>query len=767
MASSPGAALTRVLAAGVPGGSRVKGRDYYLQGAVSRIEGGPWTVDAVVRGARNYAVAIRRDGDRFSAFCDCPYFSDRLAICKHIWAVLLAAEQRQLLLGADGVPAAATLRPADPDGDSDPEFRSRPADAGPGDDDRARAWEQFLDDFSRRLIESDAARRPARYAHAQLAYVIDRAATLHGQGLALDLHVRQRRKNGEWSKPRAAAVTVPEIQDLPDAIDREIVPLLIGAADPYGTSFLTPYSRASFRLAGPLLDRALPLIVRSGRAFLRVRPQPSTELQALAWDEGPPWTFRLEIVHPAGEEAFSIDGAFVRGDERMAIRQPWMVLDGYIFHAGWVARLATRGAFAWLAQLRRSGPVVIPPDATGQLVDVLARSGVDPADLPEELQFEIAADTPRACISVRPGARRHPDALLEAVVSFDYGGVRVQPDSSLTTFDPDRRRLIRRDSAFEQAALARLTQLGVSRQWDPMFSRPLLAIAPSRFPQVMRALITDGWRVEAQGRRIRPAEAIRSEVRSGIDWFELHAGIDFGEGRHVPLPRLLAALNQGEGTVLLDDGTIGLLPEDWLQHWAGIAGMGQAADDHIRFKVSQVALLDAVLASEPAVEVDERFARIREELRSFTGVAPLDPADSFTGQLRDYQREALGWFAFLRRFGMGGCLADDMGLGKTVMVLAWLDRLRASRGARGPSLVVVPRSVVFNWQAEAARFAPKLRVLDFSGSSRSIDRLDGHDLVLTTYGTLRRDAVQLKDIQFEYVVLDEAQTIKNAATAGA
>ena len=107
----------------------------------------------------------------------------------------------------------------------------------------------------------------------------------------------------------------------------------------------------------------------------------------------------------------------------------------------------------------------------------------------------------------------------------------------------------------------------------------------------------------------------------------------------------------------------------------------------------------------------------RDELASLGGgLAPLDAAKSFVGSLRDYQRDALGWFAFLRRFGFGGCLADDMGLGKTVMVLAWLDRLRATREAKGPSLVVVPRSVVFNWIEEAARFAPELRVLDFSGA---------------------------------------------------
>jgi superfamily II DNA or RNA helicase len=769
MPSPPGLALTRVLARDVPGGSRVKGREYFLKGAVTRIDGTAWSVDALVRGSQTYAVTIRRKGLRFSAACTCPYFHDRFDICKHIWAVLIAAEHQRLLAGDGDVPDRATLDPFDVDAESDPEFakevplKRKDRDSPPS----PRPWETFLGEFDRSLAEASAAQPPPRFAGSQFVYVIDRAATLSGQGLALDLHARHRKKNGEWGKPKPVAISAREVGQLPNALDRDILPLLLGAADLVGVGYAPALSRAAFRLVGPIVERVLPLVARSGRAFLRVRPQPADDLVALVWDEGLPWSFRLEIVHPAGDESFSIDGALARGDERLAIRQPWMVLDGYIFHGGSVARLDARGAFAWLTQLRRSGPVVIPPDATGQLVDILARSGVDPTDLPEELQFEIAVASPCACVSIRPAARRVAEPLLEALVTFDYGGMRVEPGSGSTAFDRDRRRLIRRDPVFEQTSLTRLSQLGFFRQWDYSFSRQTLAIAADRFSLTVRILVREGWRVEAEGRAFRSAQAIHSEVRSGIDWFELHTAVDFGDGRVIPLPRLLSALRQGHTTVTLDDGTVGMLPEEWLQRWAGIASLGEVSGDHVRFKVSQAALLDAALASQPATRVDERFARARDALGSFEGVAPLDVAASFVGQLRDYQREALGWFEFLRRFGMGGCLADDMGLGKTVMVLAWLDRLRAAGEVTGPSLVVVPRSVVFNWREEAARFAPALRVLDFSGSSRSVEHLDGHDLVLTTYGTLRRDAVRLKDVEFEYVILDEAQTIKNAATAGA
>jgi SNF2 family DNA or RNA helicase len=147
-----------------------------------------------------------------------------------------------------------------------------------------------------------------------------------------------------------------------------------------------------------------------------------------------------------------------------------------------------------------------------------------------------------------------------------------------------------------------------------------------------------------------------------------------------------------------------MVPEEWLRRFAGIVGAGEESGDHVRFRITQTAMLDAALAAEPTVRLDDKFLLAREELASIGGgLEPIDAAKSFVGSLRDYQRDAMGWFTFLRRFGFGGCLADDMGLGKTVMVLAWLDRIRAMREAKGPSLVVVPRSVVFNWIEEAAR----------------------------------------------------------------
>ncbi|HEX7839881.1 MAG TPA: DEAD/DEAH box helicase, partial [Kofleriaceae bacterium] len=182
-------------------------------------------------------------------------------------------------------------------------------------------------------------------------------------------------------------------------------------------------------------------------------------------------------------------------------------------------------------------------------------------------------------------------------------------------------------------------------------------------------------------------------------------------------------------------------------------------DGALRVPRAAAPLLDAMLATLPDVEIDAAFRKLRARLASATAVEPCREPRSFRGELRPYQRDALGWFRFLDDIGLGGCLADDMGLGKTVQVLAMLAARRSPR----PSLVVAPKTVVFNWLDEARRFAPRLRVVDYTGPDRSARRAAAAeaDLVVTSYPILRLDADELASWELEYVILDEAQAIKN------
>src|SRR6185369_8955106 len=203
----------------------------------------------------------------------------------------------------------------------------------------------------------------------------------------------------------------------------------------------------------------------------------------------------------------------------------------------------------------------------------------------------------------------------------------------------------------------------------------------------------------------RAATDFRVSVSSGIDWFDLSGSVQFGD-QVVPLPRLLAAARKGEHLIKLADGTFGVLPEEWLAKYGVIVQSGapvkdEAGKEALRFSRAQAGMLDVLLETQPQATVDATFQNLRAQLREFGGVTARPAPPPFVGTLRPYQQEGLGWFEFLRQFRFGGCLADDMGLGKTIQVLALLAErcgksVRADDVARMPSLVVSPRSLVFN-----------------------------------------------------------------------
>jgi len=169
------------------------------------------------------------------------------------------------------------------------------------------------------------------------------------------------------------------------------------------------------------------------------------------------------------------------------------------------------------------------------------------------------------------------------------------------------------------------------------------------------------------------------------------------------------------------------------------------------------------------LKIEKRAAKatkLSDRLKNFRSIKKITPPKTLKAELRDYQLEGLSWLQFLREYGLNGILADDMGLGKTVQAIAHLLKERAARRAKLPSLVIAPTSVLPNWEAEAKRFAPSLKVLRLHGPDRAqyFDSLDQYHLVITSYPLLSRDVDKLKSQTWHLLMLDEAQAIKNPRT---
>ncbi len=755
--------LSSRLVSDFPIATRRRGEEYYWRRLVQIDHGSDQTVGATIRGSEPYAVDVTWEPGALNVSCDCPYFESN-GPCKHLWATILAAEARGFLSRAA---RDKSLVVDDGTGLQLPAEKPRAAGAAA----QRPHWKRALEGISQ--LEQSAVKPTVWPEKRELLYIVEVPSSITAGNLILSLETRDLKKNGAYSRNTKASIKRDQIAAMPVREDRDTLAAMAGGSDYF---YYNPWNGADLgsqrRLVHPIASTVMRMASRTGRLFIRVSGA-SDDFTPLEWDDGGEWQFLLEMrAAPNGWEA---TGVFRRGEERLPMEEVAMLTPGgLVFSQGpgrpaRVAPMSEDSPFAWIRSLQQTGPIAVPEkDRDAFLAQVLAARTLPRLELPEEIRFEEVTLDPKPCLTIRDRLDRTAGPL-SAELSFQYGEYSAPALSGgRGWYNTEARRFSRRNPQAESAATELLAQAG-ARLDAPSWREPHWEIAPKKLPRVVRTLVESGWHIEAEGKVFRKPGNYRLAVSSGVDWFELHGEVDY-EGGKARLPELLEALRKGQSIVPLDSGGYGVIPEEWLRKVGAMAHMGSADGGHIRFRRSQAGLLDALLAAQPEATYDATFARVRDELKQFRGVEAAAQPEGFSGQLRDYQREGLGWIEFLRRFGFGGCLADDMGVGKTAQVLAALENRRAARAAGeaiAPSLVVVPRSLVFNWKQEAERFTPQLRVLDYTGLTRGATDFTSHDVVLATYGTLRRDAPLLTETTFDYVVLDEAQAIKNSDTESA
>ncbi|MBY0358929.1 MAG: DEAD/DEAH box helicase [Candidatus Obscuribacterales bacterium] len=253
--------------------------------------------------------------------------------------------------------------------------------------------------------------------------------------------------------------------------------------------------------------------------------------------------------------------------------------------------------------------------------------------------------------------------------------------------------------------------------------------------------------------------------------FEFELQAITGSGGLIPFPQVIEAVFRNRNYLRLEDSTFVRLPVATLL--SVLKGVG-ASKEPVRPLYQALPIAHLLETQGIEITADEGFKEFIQKLRNFRELEPMKIPGTFNGTLREYQREGYNWLSFLREYGLAGILADDMGLGKTIQALVLLLSHHKNGKQRAPSLVVAPTSVVYNWLAEAEKFSPQLSTSLFLGRDRSelLKRLkqggpDLPDLIFTTYGIIRRDYEQLKEVQFDYLILDEAQNIKNPESVGA
>lgn len=419
-------------------------------------------------------------------------------------------------------------------------------------------------------------------------------------------------------------------------------------------------------------------------------------------------------------------------------------------------------------------------------------------------EFTLEPQPPRFILALNGGLMQ-----LQAQLQCAYGarimtvGVTAK-DEALWLPDPkSTTRYSTRDFAAEMAATERLRRAGFTGpdsqgRWNMHGENRVVNFFARDYPRLQKE-----WEVSLEERlerstaknfeRIEPRLQITS---SGERWFDVELSMASADGEKFSAADIQRLILSGSGHTHLKNGRIALIDTGALEEFNEVLRdcAPRQHEKGYRFSDVQAGFLDATLRQQPGWQVQAPPAW-RERTTKLTGQAKLEcpPLGPLEDVLRPYQKQGVAWMQFLRENNFGGILADEMGLGKTLQTLAFLASMRnAERGTRNgmagrsratphsavrspqsalrtPHLIICPTSLVFNWVSEAAKFTPELKVLALHGAGRHelFDAIPKSDLIITSYALIRRDADRYKDLEFDTVVLDEAQHIKNRQTQNA
>ncbi len=251
------------------------------------------------------------------------------------------------------------------------------------------------------------------------------------------------------------------------------------------------------------------------------------------------------------------------------------------------------------------------------------------------------------------------------------------------------------------------------------------------------------------------------KISSGIDWFDVQIKVTYGD-KEVSLKDIRKAVLSRQDFIVLDDGSIGLLPEEWLEKYTQLFRFSKEEKDSIRINKKQFNIVELLFNQ---IDDEEIIREIEEKKRKLLQIEDIETAPipaTIQATLRPYQETGYQWMQVLDEISWGGCLADDMGLGKTLQTITFLAYIK-EKYQNAVNLIVCPTSLIYNWESELKKFAPDLKYYIFYGTERGIDteELKEFDIVITSYGIVRNDIERLSKISWEYVVLDESQAIKN------
>ncbi len=355
---------------------------------------------------------------------------------------------------------------------------------------------------------------------------------------------------------------------------------------------------------------------------------------------------------------------------------------------------------------------------------------------------------------------------------FDYGGLVLSKNNSDVHFvsDESGSKLLLRDTEYEKEFVEFVQSLHPSFKVQTMRDDFLITIDDAMknlwFVHLTQKLQEKDIKMvgvsELKNIRFNPAKPKwEMNVSSGIDWFDLEIDIHWGDQK-LKFRDLRRAIINKQSFVVLGDGSFGMLPEDWLTQYQNMFKLGVETADGLKISKKHFNVIELLFDQIDDEEIRKEIADKKAKLLDIENIQTRPIPKEIKATLRPYQESGYKWLQILDEISWGGCLADDMGLGKTLQAITFLAFIKEKYDSPS-NLIVCPTSLMYNWEAELNKFAPHLKYHVFYGQGRDINISDfgEYDIIITSYGIIRNDIERLMKFEWEYVILDESQAIKN------
>lgn len=572
---------------------RFRGQSYYQERRVVIRSGSSHNVEAEVYGTKAYWVSVDLVQALLTVECSCPYAENDF--CKHIFATLLMAERRGFLSDLKYESSLKVHLASAGEGPSPTRPTLSQSDSA-AIENQPPVWEPYLQFVRQEKFWSPPKTETHWPPGREIVYFLSPPTEIHHKSLTLEVLIRENREDGTVGSPKRVPLKMGSIAELPDRIDQRILSILYGAnTNSYSLNLTESQLVPTLELHSSLWGIILPDLVQTGRAFFEISKNEIFLIRE--FDPGEPWEFRLSLSASEDHQGYLFSGTLRRGDEQKPLQEPHLLFHcGVLIASQSLARLQHHGGFDWIRLFRKDPPITISSSQVGSfLKELLALPHLPPLDLPPELEVKVIQGTPTPRLLVRrppssPFTRS--EQRLTARLSYSYEGVVVAGDGPEFVFQSEKMLRIQRNREMEAKASETLISFGFHQTLSSSPETTEWEISPKKFATAAIQLVADAWHLEAEGKLYRSLTRFKMGVRSGTDWFDLNGEWQFGEvSAH--WPALLESIKKRESLVLLDDGTFGILPEEWLKKYGIFVHLGQAEGNSLRFTKGQTGLLDA------------------------------------------------------------------------------------------------------------------------------------------------------------------------------